>query len=86
MTSSKKGISAHQLHRMMGITYKTAWFMCHRIREAMREDVKSSGPLGGSGKTVEVDETYSSASRPIPSPHRTVAAVPTPRAARPARW
>lgn len=58
MTSSKKGISAHQLHRMLGITYKSAWFMCHRIREAMREDVSSSGPLGGAGKTVEADETY----------------------------
>ena len=58
MTSSKKGMSAHQLHRMLGVTYKTAWFMAHRIREAMKEDVKSSGPLGGSGKTVEADETY----------------------------
>lgn len=58
MTSSKKGMSAHQLHRMLGVTYKTAWFMAHRIREAMKEDVKSSGPLGGDGKTVEADETY----------------------------
>lgn len=56
--ASKKGLSAHQLHRMLGVTYKTAWFMAHRIREAMKEDVKSSGPLGGEGKTVEVDETY----------------------------
>ncbi|MBM2711655.1 IS1595 family transposase [Mesorhizobium caraganae] len=56
--SSKKGMSAHQLHRMLGVTYKTAWFMAHRIREAMKEDVKSSGPLGGEGKTVEADETY----------------------------
>jgi transposase-like protein len=55
---SKKGMSAHQLHRMLGVTYKTAWFMAHRIREAMKEDVKSSGPLGGEGKTVEADETY----------------------------
>lgn len=54
--SSKKGISAHQLHRMLGLTYKTAWFMEHRIREAMRDD--PSGPLGGGGKIVEVDETY----------------------------
>ncbi len=53
--SSKKGISAHQIHRMLGVTYKTAWFMCHRLREAMRPD---SGPLGGPGKTVEADETY----------------------------
>lgn len=56
--ASKKGLSAHQLHRMLGVTYKTAWFMAHRIREAMKEDVKSSGPLGGEGKTVEADETY----------------------------
>lgn len=56
--SSKKGMSAHQLHRMLGVTYKTAWFMAHRVREAMKEDVKSSGPLGGEGKVVEADETY----------------------------
>ena len=49
MTASKKGISAHQLHRILEVTYKTAWFMAHRIREAMKEDVKSSGPLGGEG-------------------------------------
>ena len=58
LTSSKKGMSAHQIHRMLGVTYKTAWFMCHRIREAMRDDVATSGPMGGAGKTVEVDETY----------------------------
>ena len=58
MASSKKGISSHQLHRMLGVTYKTAWFMAHRIREAMKEDVQSSGPIGGEGKTVEADETY----------------------------
>jgi transposase-like protein len=58
LASSKKGMSAHQLHRMLGVTYKTAWFMAHRIREAMKEDVKSSGPLGGEGKIVEADETY----------------------------
>lgn len=54
--SAKKGISAHQLHRTLGVTYKTAWFMSHRIREAMTDT--PSGPLGGSGKIVEVDETY----------------------------
>src|SRR3972149_6183242 len=56
MGASKKGVSAHQLHRMLGVTYKTAWFMAHRIREAMR----SGGlePLGGKGKAVEADETY----------------------------
>jgi transposase-like protein len=57
MCSSKKGISANQLHRTLGVTLKTAWFMAHRIREAMKDD-RSSGPLGGEGKTVEVDETF----------------------------
>jgi hypothetical protein len=57
MNASKKGISAHQLHRTLGVTYQTAWFICHRIREAMR-DGGLSGPLGGSGKVVEADETY----------------------------
>ncbi len=56
MASSKKGISAHQIGRSLGVTYKTAWFMCHRIREAMRDDGQS--PLGGEGKVVEADETY----------------------------
>jgi transposase-like protein len=55
MNSSKKGISAHQLHRMLGVTYKTAWFLAHRVREAMAPSNPS--PLGGEGKTVEVDET-----------------------------
>jgi transposase-like protein len=58
MCASKKGMSAHQLHRMIGVPYKTAWFMAHRIREGMRELNPSSGPLGGDGKTVEFDETY----------------------------
>jgi transposase-like protein len=58
MSASKKGISAHQLHRMLGITYKSAWFMAHRIREAMREEGSDVPPLGGSGKVVEADETY----------------------------
>ncbi len=52
---SKKGISSHQLHRVLGITYKAAWFLSHRIREAMRDG--SLSPLGGTGKTVEIDET-----------------------------
>ena len=56
MNASKKGISAHQLHRMLGITYKSAWFMAHRIREAMKDD--NPGPMGGSGISVEADETY----------------------------
>lgn len=56
MSSSKKGISAHQLHRSLGVTYKTAWFMAHRIREAMRAG--GLAPMGGNGREVEVDETY----------------------------
>jgi transposase-like protein len=56
LTSSKKGISAHQIHRMLGVTYKTAWFMMHRIREAMKP--AGNDPMGGGGKFVEVDETY----------------------------
>jgi transposase-like protein len=57
--SSKKGMSAHQIHRMLGITYQSAWFLCHRIREAMGDDShKANGGLGGSGKVVEADETY----------------------------
>src|SRR5438132_10244463 len=56
MTSSKKGISAHQLHRTLGITYKSACFLAHRIREAMRDN--NPAPLGGEGKTIEADETY----------------------------
>lgn len=55
LCSSKKGISAHQIHRMLGVTYKTAWFMCHRIRLAMKDD---GSPLGGPGKVVESDEAF----------------------------
>jgi transposase-like protein len=58
MCSSKKGMSAHQLHRSLGVTYKTAWFLAMRIREAMRELNPDIGPLGGHGKTVEHDETF----------------------------
>ncbi len=57
LCSSKKGMSSHQMHRMLGVTYKTAWFMTHRIREAMR-DGSLGEPMGGEGQTVEVDETY----------------------------
>lgn len=56
LCASKKGMSAHQLHRMLGVTYKTAWFMAHRIRESMRDT--SPAPMGGSGQPVEADETY----------------------------
>lgn len=60
MCASKKGISAHQLFRMLGFgSYRTAWFMAHRIREGMRElNPEASGPLGGPDTVVEVDETY----------------------------
>ena len=59
MAASKKGMSAKQIERMLGVTYKTAWFMMHRIREAMSpEAVADTGPLGGVGKTIEADETF----------------------------
>jgi transposase-like protein len=56
MSSSKKGVSSHQLHRALNLDYKSAWFMAHRIREAMKET--DLGPLGGEGEIVEADETY----------------------------
>jgi hypothetical protein len=56
MAGSKKGFSAHQLHRTLHLDYKTAWFMEHRIRQCMDED--DSRPLGGEGKTVEADESF----------------------------
>jgi transposase-like protein len=55
LVASKKGMSALQISRMLGVTYKTAWFMCHRLREAMKDD---GSPLGGEGKTVEADEAF----------------------------
>ena len=54
--SSKKGISSHQLHRMLRVSYKSTWFMMHRFREAMR--VGGLAPMGGEGSTVEIDETF----------------------------
>ena len=57
LCSSKKGISSHQLHRVLGVTYKTAWFMSHRLREAMRSG-SLAPPMGGGTQFVEVDETY----------------------------
>jgi transposase-like protein len=56
MSASKKGISVHQLHRRLGVTYKSAWFLAHRIREAMINTAPT--PLGGEGKSVQADETY----------------------------
>jgi transposase-like protein len=58
MAGSKKGMSAHQMHRQLGVTYKTAWFMGHRIRESMRSGPFDASPMGGRGKIVEADETY----------------------------
>ena len=58
MNSSKKGFSAHQLHRALGCQYKTAWFIHHRIMEAMRQGGLDLPPMGGEGKIVEADETY----------------------------
>lgn len=56
LTASKKGVSAHQIHRSLDISYKSAWFMMHRLREAMRTG--GLAPLGGASKVVEADETY----------------------------
>ena len=63
LTASKKDISSHQLSRMLGVTYKTAWFMTHRIREAMTPVAGQEPPMGGDGFVVEVDETEISPSR-----------------------
>lgn len=57
MCSSKKGISSHQLHRTLGIAYKTAWHLSHRIRECMRSGFFAP-PMGGSGRITESDETF----------------------------
>jgi transposase-like protein len=57
MAASKKGMSAHQLHRMLNVNYRTAWFMEHRIRACMNT-VADATPMGGEGKTVEIDETF----------------------------
>ncbi len=64
MCASKKGISAHQLHRTLGVTLKTAWFMGHRIREAMRDG--ELAPFGSNGGIVEVDETFIGREEGIP--------------------
>lgn len=53
--SGKNGVSAHEMHRTLGVTYKTAWFMMHRLREAMTE--LNPGPMGGEGGQVQADET-----------------------------
>lgn len=66
LSSSKKGISSNQLSRVLGVTLKSAWFMSHRIREAMRDG--SLAPMGGEGKVVEADETYFG---PVANPAKT---------------
>ena len=68
MSSSKKGISSNQLHRTLGCTLKTAWFISHRIREAMR--VTGVGPMGGAGNVIEVDETYIGKLDMFPAGHK----------------
>lgn len=69
MNSSKKGISAHQLSRMLDTSYKTAWFMAHRIREAMTS--YNAPPMGGEGQVIEADEAYKGKKEiPTPSRHR----------------
>jgi hypothetical protein len=65
MCSSKKGISSNQLHRTLGITLKSAWFMSHRLREAMRNGFLLS-PMGGAGAVVEVDETFIGQKKDVP--------------------
>ena len=83
MAASKKGVSSHQLHRMLGITYKSAWFLSMRIREAMGLDPETeAGPMGGKGKTVETDETFIGGKaknvhngKPVPKKHPVVALV-----------
>lgn len=72
MCSSKKGISAHQGHRLLDVTYKTAWFMWHRIREAMkRGGLDAVPPMGGAGAEIEADETFFGR-KPGTTPHRGV--------------
>ena len=82
MAASKKGVSAKQVQRQLGFkSYKTAWFMCHRIREAMKPDM-NAGPIGGKGNTGESDETFvggkaknAHSSKPIPTKHAVHALV-----------
>jgi transposase-like protein len=64
IAGSKKGISSNQLHRTLGVTIKTAWFMSHRIRHAMHDG--NLPPMGGEGETVEVDETYIGRKKGVP--------------------
>jgi transposase-like protein len=70
MCASKKGVSAHQVHRTLGITYRSAWFLCHRVREAMKAGGLSA-PMGGAGGVVEADETYYGRIDADPQPNAT---------------
>ena len=83
MAASKKGVSAKQIERTVGVSYKTAWFLMHRIREAMTAaSVAETGPLGGDGKVVESDESFVGGKaknvhngKPIPPKYPVVALV-----------
>ncbi len=75
MTCSKKGISSHQLHRILGVTYQAAWFMSHRIREAMRDGTLP--PLGGANSAVEADETFIGRKAGVARPRRAATATST---------
>jgi transposase-like protein len=93
MAASKKGMSSKQLQRMLGISYKSAWFLTMRIREAMRTDVKATGPLGGPGKVIESDETFvggkaknAHKNKPIPEKHAVHALVERGGEVRAKRW
>src|SRR5579872_6990431 len=74
--SSKKGFSAHQLHRALGCQYNTAWFLHHRVMEAMRRGSLDLPPMGGEGKSVEADETYIGKSENITPRDKTRAGKP----------
>jgi transposase-like protein len=81
LCSSKKGISAKQVERTLGLTYKATWFLMHRIREAMREGgLVPPTPLGGEGRIVEADEIILAKSRTVARP-RSARVAPSPRAA-----
>ena len=82
MAASKKGISAHQLHRSLALSYKTAWFLAMRVREAMGMTPENTGSIGGFNKVVESDETYvggkaknAHKGKPIPKKHAVVTLV-----------
>jgi hypothetical protein len=84
--SSKKGFSAHQLHRELGCQYNTAWFMFHRVREAMRRGGLDLPPIGGEGRVVEADETYfGNTGKPAASCQSQGRTVQEPQGSRP-RW